>query len=151
MTTIQFYHLTTTPLERALPKLVEKAYSAGNRVLLVESAVEKLDLLNQVLWTYSTLTFLPHGAVKDGGAEDQPILLSPTLDNLNRADVAVITDGTALPETSAFKRVTDMFDGNDEAAVQRARTRWKHYQNAGCTLTYLRQNESGGWEEKAVA
>lgn len=151
MTAVNFYHLTSTPLERALPRLVEKAYTGGNRVLLIESNPERLDVLNQVLWTFSTLVFLPHGAVKDGAPEDQPILLSPTADNLNQADIAIITDGSQLADTSHFKRIIDMFDGNDDEAVGNARTRWKTYQNSGSPLTYLRQTEQGNWEEKAAA
>jgi DNA polymerase III subunit chi len=148
---IQFYHLTTTPIERALPKLVEKAYGAGHRVLLVESLPERLDMFNQVLWTYSTLTFLPHGSVTDGEPDEQPILLSPTADNRNQANVALITDGTSIPENNNFTRVLDIFDGNDKEAVQKARTRWKTYQSSGHTLTYMRQTDAGGWEEKQVA
>ncbi len=151
MTQIQFYHLTATPVERALPKLLEKAVAAGNRVLVVESEPQKLDVFNQMLWTYSTLTFLAHGAVTDPSPEEQPILLAPAIDNRNKAEVLVVTDGTLLPDTGSFSRVIDLFDGNDAEAVTRARARWAHYQNAGDALSYLRQNDSGGWEEKAAA
>jgi DNA polymerase-3 subunit chi len=151
MAAVQFYHLTATPLERALPKLVEKAYSAGHRVLLVDGVEERLAMLNQVLWTYSTLTFLPHGSLKEPSPEEQPILLSPSIDNKNNADILLITDGTEISKSETFSRVLDIFDGNDKEALAKARSRWKTYQNAGHTLTYMRQTEQGGWEEKKVA
>ena len=75
MTTIQFYHLTATPLERALPKLLEKAYGGGFTTLLVADSEEYVEHLNQLLWTYDPGSFLPHGSVKDGNVEQQPILL----------------------------------------------------------------------------
>lgn len=148
---VQFYHLTATPLERALPKLIEKAYNAGHRVLLVEGAEERLEAFNQLLWTYQPGGFLPHGSVKDGAPEEQPVLLAPTPDNRNHADIALITDGTALSDTAAFTRVLDIFDGNDSIAVDKARARWKEYQASGCALSYLRQTEQGAWEEKQLA
>lgn len=151
MAQIQFYHLTATPVERALPKLLEKALAGGHRVLLVESAPEKLDYFNQILWTYSTLTFLPHGAANEPQPEEQPILLAPSINNTNNADALFVTDGTALEGNASFSRVIDIFDGNNAEAVARARSRWATYKNAGHTLSYLRQNESGGWEEKQAA
>ena len=81
MTTIQFYHLITTPLERALPKLLEKAVAGGYKVLLVTSSDEQVEHLNQMLWTYDPGSFLPHGSVKNGNVEKQPILIT-TLDSL---------------------------------------------------------------------
>src|SRR5437870_3857428 len=74
-TKVQFYHLTATPLERALPKLLEKALAGGFRVLLVAESEERIEQLNQLLWTYDPGSFLAHGSRKDGHAEEQPILL----------------------------------------------------------------------------
>ncbi len=151
MTTIQFYHLTATPLERALPKLVEKAYGAGHRILIIDSVPERLDVLNQVLWTYSTLTFLPHGSTKEPQPEEQPILLAPAIENTNHAEILLVADGTMVSKENNFTRILDIFDGNDKEALEKARNRWKNYQNSGHTLTYFRQTEQGGWEEKKVA
>jgi DNA polymerase-3 subunit chi len=150
-TTIQFYHLTATPIERALPRLVEKAYSAGHRVLLVDSIPERLEMFNQVLWTYSTLTFLPHGTENEGPPENQPIFLSPTADNKNQADILLTTDGTTPGNAENFNRIIDIFDGNDAEALQKARARWKKYQADCRKLLYFKQNDAGGWEEKQVA
>jgi DNA polymerase-3 subunit chi len=36
-----------------------------------------------------------------------------------------------------------MFDGNDEAAVEEARRRWRDAKAAGHTLTYWEQTPSG--------
>jgi len=150
MTTIQFYHLTATPLERALPKLLEKALAGGFRILVVAGSEARVDVLNQSLWTYAQLSFLPHGSVKDGNVEQQPILLSTEFTPLNGAKLLAVTDG-AIPENpAAFERIIDMFDGTDPQAVENARTRWKTYKDSGHTVSYLRQTDQGGWEQKAA-
>lgn len=146
MTTTQFYHLTATPLERALPKLLEKIYAGGYRTLLVAESDERAEQLSQLLWTYDPDSFLPHGSSKDGHAELQPILLSADHVPANGTTLLFITDGRAM--AGDFERVVDMFDGNDASATQAARTRWKAYKEAGHTLTYFKQTESGGWEKQ---
>jgi DNA polymerase-3 subunit chi len=150
-TTVQFYHLTTTPVERALPRLLEKAYSGGFRILLVANSEERVEQLNHLLWTYSQQGFLPHGSVKDGNVEKHPILLDTKIEPRNGAKLLALIDGTMPEKPEAFERIIDMFDGNDPQAVEKARQRWTAYKSAGHTLSYLRQDEKGGWEQKAAA
>lgn len=152
MATIQFYHLTTTPLERALPKLLEKAYGANMRALVVAPSDERAEQLNQLLWSYDPGSFLPHGSMKEPSPEAQPILLTAnSAENKNGATALFITNGAMPAEHHQYERILDIFDGNDAQAVENARVRWASYKTAGHTLTYLRQNEAGGWEQKAVA
>ncbi len=139
MALIQFYHLTTTPLERALPKLLEKAYAAGHRMALVTGSTEKAKYYNELLWTYDPASFLPHGTVADGPGEQHPIFISPTLETVNRPDITVITDGSLVDDASSFDRVLDLFDGRDETAIEAARSRWAHYRAAGVPLSYMQQ------------
>lgn len=146
-TQINFYHLTASPLERALPKLLEKAYSSGWRVVIAAESDERVEKLNELLWTYDQDSFLPHGSAKDGYDESQPILIATDTAPANGAKLLVITDGRPAPE--GYERVLDMFDGNDEAATSAARTRWKGYKDAGAELSYFQQTAAGGWEKKA--
>lgn len=146
---IQFYHLTTTPLERALPKLLEKAYGAGLRVHLAVADEERADYFNQLLWTYDQDSFLPHGTAKDGVPELQPVFIAADLNVANNASALFITEGSDIPEGASFERVFDLFDGNSADAVERARARWKRYKDRGGNLAYFKQNERGGWEKAA--
>jgi DNA polymerase-3 subunit chi len=148
---VQFYHLTATPLERVLPKLLEKALAGKFRVLLVAGSEDRIEQLNQSLWTYHPGSFLPHGSAKDGHAEEQPIFLSTKIEAPNHANLLAITDGSVPEKPDAFERIIDIFDGNDSAAVEKARARWTQYKNADASITYLRQNDQGGWEQRAAA
>jgi DNA polymerase-3 subunit chi len=149
MTDIQFYHLTSTPLERALPKLLEKSLQAGFKARVKLESEEKAEWMNGVLWTYHPDAFLPHGTRKDGYSEEQPIYLTEGDENPANADLLVVTDGTLAKAEPALKRVLDIFDGRDDAQVASARERWKQYQAQGLTVTYIRQNDAGGWEKAA--
>lgn len=146
MTTVQFYHLTTTPLERALPKLLERALSGGYRVCLVAQSDERVEQLNKLLWTYDPVSFLPHGSDKDEQPENQPILISTGIEPVNSANLLVVTDGRSVDQPK-FERILDVFDGNDPQATVAARARWTEYKNAGYELTYFSQNVQGGWQK----
>jgi DNA polymerase-3 subunit chi len=149
MTDIGFYHLQRSPLEQALPKLLEKVLAAGKRAVLKAGSEDRVEALNSLLWTYDQRGFLPHGSRKDGHADAQPIWLTDLDDNPNDAQVLILTDGTTSERVDSYERCLDMFDGNDPDAVQAARERWKACNQAGHTVTYWQQTERGGWEKKA--
>src|SRR5215470_1536790 len=66
MTEVGFYHLRSTSLERALPRLLERALAEGHRVVVMAGSPERVQHLDDLLWTYSDESFLPHGAAKHG-------------------------------------------------------------------------------------
>ena len=148
MAEIGFYHLLATPLERALPRLLERARAGGYRIIVRAASSERVEHLNAVLWTYDEASFLPHGSARDGNAANQPIWLSEGQENPNGAAMLVLVDGVEAEDLASFTRVADLFDGNDPAAVERARERWRRAAAAGHTLTYWQQTEKG-WEKKA--
>ncbi len=147
LTEIRFYHLRTTTLERALPQILEKALAAGERIVVVAGSPERVESLNAALWTYNDRSFLPHGSVKDGFAEDQPIWLTTKEENPNGATMLVLTDGATSSDVSSWRSVIEIFDSGSEATVAAARERWKVYRAAGHSLTYWKQNDQGRWEK----
>jgi DNA polymerase-3 subunit chi len=147
VTEIGFYHLRTMPLERALPSILERAFAAGQRVVVMAGSAERVEHLNDLLWTYSEASFLPHGSARDGSAERQPIWLTAADENPNRAGVVVLIDGASSARLAEFARCCDIFDGNDEAAVAAARRRWQEAKAAGHQLVYWEQVE-GKWEKR---
>ncbi|WP_052045794.1 DNA polymerase III subunit chi [Candidatus Paracaedibacter symbiosus] len=140
---VSFYQLLKTPLEKALPKLVEKIYQGGYRVLIVCESQERVEALNTVLWTFSPGAFVPHGY--EGDPKHQPIWLTTELKNVNEATLVIITNG-AYVESSEFEKCLDVFDGNDELSLKRARDRYTKYKNAGFPMAFWRQSETGAWE-----
>ena len=145
---VGFYHLLSTPLERALPRLLERAFSQGHRIVVRAASAERVEHLNAALWTYEEAAFLPHGSVRDGNPARQPIWLTDREENPNGASTLVLVDGLEAADLDAFARCADLFDGNDDGAVEAARGRWRRAREAGRTLTYWQQTTSG-WERMA--
>lgn len=146
---IAFYQLTVTPLERALPKLLEKVYNSGMRALVLCESAERMETLNSVLWTFSPGVFLPHGS--QGDPKRHPIWLTMQPQNVNDATILVVTNGEAISSQTfvkeAYVKCIDIFDGNDQQKTQSARERYQEYQSRKSHLTFWKQDSSGTWQK----
>ena len=150
MSRIDFYHLQKQTLDEVLPKLLQKAYSSGHRVLVKIGTAERVEFINNALWTFSDESFLPHGSKKDGQAEEQPIWLTSDNDNANGASYLFLVDGAEADVTTVknFERLFNVFDGNVQTSLDQAREQWKIYRDAGFEMHYWQQNANGAWKNK---
>jgi DNA polymerase-3 subunit chi len=148
-TEVNFYHLTKSSLEDALPRLLEKTLQAGERAVVLLGSPERVDALNTYLWTFDPNGFLPHGSSRDGEAERQPVWLTHRDENPNGANFLFVADRAQSDKVADYKRCFELFDGRDEAAVADSRERWKAYKAAGHAVVYWQQTVAGGWEKKA--
>lgn len=148
-TEVLFYHLERQPLEKVLPSLLEKTLARGWRAVVQAGSEERLEALDNTLWTYDDASFLPHGMAKDGNPKEQPIYLTTGDDAPNGGAVRFMVDGAAAAGYEGLVRLVYLFDGRDSDATAQAREQWKAAKAAGCTVTYWQQNAEGRWEKKA--
>ena len=148
MGVVKFYHLTASPMEEVAQMLLSRAYGMGWRVMLRGRDAARLDWLDGWLWSHPPHGFLPHG--REGGPQDarQPILLGqgplqPAMQGLMAVDGAEVT----AEEAGTVERVWILFDGVNEAALERARDQWRDLTGAGVTAEYWSE-ASGRWEQK---
>lgn len=149
MSDIRFYHLTRKTAEQALPELVARAFAKGHKILIRSREEAETLRLNDTLWTYNPDSFLPHGAAKDGKADQQPIFLTSGNDNPAGADVLMLMPGAATDGAENFALCCQLLNGADEAQISDARSLWKTWKEAGHTITYWQQSDQGKWEQKA--
>lgn len=152
MASAMFYHLTRSPAEALLPTLIAKSREAGWRVELRGTDRARMDRLDELLWKGDG--FLPHGLA--GGPHDsvQPVLLTvagaqgPATSNDPACVIAIDGAPIRADEVAGLDRLCIVFDGNDMAAVEGARTQWRSLTAAGAAAEYW--SEAGGrWERKA--
>ncbi|MEG3086348.1 DNA polymerase III subunit chi [Sphingomonas sp. PB4P5] len=144
---VDFYHLTTTPLDRALPQIAEKVLSSGARLLIVAESAAQRQALDRLLWSYAPESFLPHAEA--GGPNDavQPILLSAEPVPINGAKHIALVDGIWREQALNFERAFHFFDGD---RITEARTAWKALADRdGVERRYWKQNDNGRWEQAA--
>lgn len=146
---VSFYHLTQGDLDKSVAKLLEKVYEANHRSVLCVKTEDDITHFNKLLWTFSSLAFLPHGSAQDGDPTQQPVYLTTTPEAPNNATILATVNAETIVDTGLFKRCLDIFNGHDNDAVTKARQRWTQFKDAGHTLTYWKQDEAGRWYQEA--
>ena len=86
---ISFYRLTTLPISKAAPKLIEKIYYSKQRLVVIAENEVMMKTLDDGLWVYSTKHFIPHGTFADEHPSDQPVYLTTKLENPNNATLVM--------------------------------------------------------------
>lgn len=141
---VDFYQLSQTPVEGALPQLAAKMREAGAKVLVVSADDAQLARISDALWAVKT-DFLAHAPV--GGPYDarQPILLADSLTGANGATFLALADGVWREGSEAFERVFLLFDGE---TIEGARATWRSLDGReGMERHYWRQLAPGKWEK----
>ena len=143
MTQVSFYNLIRDTLESVLPKILEKAMDNDIRALIITASDERSQSLDEALWAYDADSFLPHGRSNDSFAQDQPILITNSLDNKNDASLLVIVDGVDVPNISEFDRCIEIFYAEEASKVDFAKDRRL---KSGYKVKVFQQEENGSWE-----
>jgi DNA polymerase-3 subunit chi len=153
MSEFRFYHLERRRIDQALPDILEDALAHGLRAVVQAPSIERVEALNERLWTYADESFLPHGAAGDGEPQAQPVYLTSGEENPNGASLRVLLAGVdaapyaAAAAGGAYERVILLFDGRDEEMRAEARRQWTLLKAAGAAPSYWREGEDGGWEK----
>ena len=144
---VDFYHLTATPLARALPRIAARVVAGGGRLVIVSAKAEQRADLDRLLWTYTPDSFLPHAEVGAGDDSVQPILIAPDTATPNQARFVALVDGEWRDEALTFERAFHFFD---DERIREARLAWKSLADRDdVERRYWKQDEGGRWEQAA--
>ncbi|MGN6817716.1 MAG: DNA polymerase III subunit chi [Sphingomonas sp.] len=144
---VDFYHLTATPLERALPSIAQRVVAGGGRLLVVSDDATQRSAIDRLLWTYAPDSFLPHAQAGEGDEGDQPVLISGMPDPANTARNIALIDGRWRDEALAFERAFHFFDGD---RIAEAREAWKSLAaRDDVERNYWKQDDNGRWSKAA--
>lgn len=122
-------------------RLLRKAYLSGAQLVVI-GAPEMLAELDQLLWTFSALEFVPHyrtpAASKSESAHGKAlaassVLLVDSLSDCPHHDVLVNLGSTIPDEFERFERFIEVVTTSDVDRLA-ARHRWKHYADRGYAL-----------------
>ena len=153
MARIDFHSNVSDKLQYAC-RLTRKIWSVtpvGDPVRNIVMVGERSDLqkLDELLWTFSAIDFLPHAFIDDEAAIESPIVLSedfsaPALSNLPHADV-LIHLGMRMPKdvvalADRFPRIIEVVTTN-EAERLAGRERYKAYRDLGHELHNFDQSK----------
>ncbi|MCW3847752.1 DNA polymerase III subunit chi [Sphingomonas sp. LB-2] len=144
---VDFYHLTRAPLERVLPTIAQKVLEGGGRLLIVAEEDGARARLDQLLWSFSPESFLPHARAGAGDDAAQPVLIAGEAEPGNGARNIALVDGLWRDAALAFDRAFHFF-GEDHIAE--ARAAWRGLADKPDVVrNYWKQDDNGRWEKAA--
>lgn len=136
MTRIDFHSNVPDKIVYAC-RLVRKARVADCRIVLYTNDRADLATLDQALWTFSELDFLPHVMASDPLAASTPIILTDDDSAELPHHQVLINLSTGTP--AHFARFERMFEiiSSDDADKAAGRDRYRFYQQRGYPLTHF--------------
>jgi DNA polymerase III subunit chi len=131
MTEVTFHFNVPDKLGYAC-RLLRKAVARGSRVVVTGES-EQLRRLDQDLWTFSPLEFIPHCHAQAGDAkvlDASPVVLADSPRGTPHQDVLVNLGGRVPEGFERFERLIELVTQDEDDRLQ-GRTRWKHYKDRG--------------------
>ncbi len=123
-------------------RLIEQAYLAGERVLVWLEDTSSAERFDQLLWTFSDGSFVPHeppGGDPRGSEAPVQLFSGATLDDtvLDGGFTTLVNLRDAPSrEALGFARIVEVIDG-DAACREAGRARFRFYREAGHTPQHL--------------
>ena len=128
MTEIDFYSGGGDRLHTAC-RLVAKVVRQGFKLMIYTPDATVVERFDKLLWTFSSIDFIPHCRAEDKLAGVTPVILSRQATNLPR-DVLLNLDVEHPPFFSRFQRRIEIA-GITPEDTQAARKRYRFYQDRG--------------------
>jgi len=136
MTRIDFYILAEKArgdkFELAC-RLAEKAYLAGQRVCITTENDQDATQVNQLLWTYSQQSFIPHQLDSEQDIALSPVMISSQLQQTDEHQVLINLASEVPACFSQFDRLLEPVDHNDDNKFS-GRKRYRYYRDCGYTI-----------------
>jgi len=136
MTKVDFYLLDggTDSRERFACRLTEKAWRLGHRVYLLAPDKPVAHELDELLWTFSQGSFVPHAVcANDGDVDVHPVLIGHAEPPAALHDVLISLAPEVPSWFSRFARVAELV-GTTEEDKARGRERFRFYRERGYPL-----------------
>ncbi len=132
MTQVDFYILKQSSGDKLklTCRLVEKAWKSGHRVCINTDSVQQANQLDELLWTFSEQSFVPHDLADAENAGLSPVTIFTDLQDTDEHDV-LINLGQEIPKCfSQFDRLLEPLDQQPDN-LDNGRKRYRYYRDCG--------------------
>ena len=133
---VDFYLLTEdSPQAKGFVvcRLLEKAYLRGHRVFVFCNNRQEAETLDELLWTFKELSFIPHNLQGEGPQPPPPIQIGFGSEPRGFDDILINLAGEIPLFYTRFRRIIEIVD-NNEAAKEQSRAHYRQYRLNGCVL-----------------
>jgi DNA polymerase-3 subunit chi len=136
MTRIDFHSNVPDKIAYAC-RLVRKARAANCQIVMFTDDRRQLAALDEALWTFSDLDFVPHVMADNTLAAQTPVILSASdTADLPHHQILVNLSTAAPAHFARFERLFEIVSSED-ADKSAGRERYRFYQQRGYPLTHF--------------
>lgn len=136
MTKIDFYIIPGQTVEHRYQfvcRLVEKAYKLRHNVYIHSNDSKQAKLLNELLWSFRSSSFIPHRSHADSDIGQEPVIIGFG-DHLVSSPYLMINLADNVPECfSRFERVSEIVV-QDPVITESTRNNYRFYRDRGYPL-----------------
>jgi DNA polymerase III subunit chi len=119
--------------ERLVCRLANKAFEQGQPLYIHAAASEEAERLDDLLWTFRDISFLPHQLLHEGYIPDVPIFIGCGDAPPEAVKLMINLAHPAPSFLDRFERVIEVV-GHEPDRRQQARERYRYYQNRDCSI-----------------
>lgn len=144
--TIDFYLLNTSnpdTMYRFLCRLIDKAYQQQHKIVVQASSFIEGQRIDELLWTFRDISFIPHQLITDQQLADPMISISIVVQKPNQANADILFNlCNSIPSNLyEFTRIIEIVSDTKETKNQ-SRKKYRSYKEQNCQLTMHPINES---------
>ena len=145
MTEIFFYKLKNLSVELFLISLIEKSISVNwNSVVLLDN-VERMEEINDLLWTFNDVSFIPHGSQSDLSPERNKVYLTCNEENPNKANAIFSIDGVAINNPKNWSRCIYIFNEQNLKVTDELESYKREIKDLDYIQKSFEQDQNGKW------
>lgn len=138
MPKVDFYVLSSGAADARLVlacRIAEKAFKLEQKVLINTDSRMDASRLDELLWTFSQGSFVPHRVIgSDSGPGIEPVLIGYGEEPVDETPDLMINLAAGVPGFfDRCKRVAELVDADDARRAQ-GRERFRRYRELGCEL-----------------
>ncbi len=135
---VNFYLLKqdSEQARRALAcRLAEQQTKQGQKICILTDSLEAAQQVDQLLWSYTPESFLPHALHDDPAAAQVPVVIHQGTEAPS-GTTCILNLGTEAPLSQPSLTAIAEFVLNDDESKARSRTRWNLYKQLGYELQH---------------
>lgn len=149
MTSINFYCIEEDINQFLHTFLINVVVENKKKVIIYSEHQEKIDKLDDTLWTMKKTSFLPHLKIDEKGFEETPLLISNKLENPINADFLLISNFLDSKEfLNNFDKIFYIFSPINPQIIKSVKENWEKYKNMGFELNFIKKDSSNKWKSE---
>jgi DNA polymerase-3 subunit chi len=144
MTSINLYQTTKANLYKSACILLSKCYKEALKTLVITDNQENALMLDNLLWTFSQKSFIPHALSTDQFFDEHPIIISDTELQEAGFNTLMLVEKFEIQQSN-YQKILALFTEKD---LQNAKNLQKSVTPSN--TNYYIQNEVGEWQKATI-